>query len=235
MTAVRFSFAGTTLVADPTGALLWPDRGWLVVADLHLEKGSGLAARGAAMLPPYDTRTTLEALERLLWKYRPRAVVCLGDSFHDHGAPTRLARGDAARLRRLVAGQGWTWITGNHDPEVPAEVGGEVASELREAALTLRHEADAAGPAPSGEVSGHFHPKAAVRTRARRFTGRCFVTDGRRLILPAFGAYTGGLDVHDPAIAALLRPRFRVLLLGRPRIFRFASHQLASAPVRTVA
>ena len=142
-----------------------------------------------------------------------------------------MAASDLGRLRRLVQRHDWVWIAGNHDPPPPPELGGETVIELKVGPLTLRHEATS-GALPSGEVSGHFHPKAAVRTRGRRISGRCFVTDGRRLILPAFGAYTGGLNVLDPALEPLLRPAFRVFVIGRQRLFAFQRHQLAAEPER---
>ena len=227
-----FTLAGTPVLADQSGAILLPDDRTLVVADLHFEKGSAFASRGDAWLPPYDTGATLTRLERVCRHYRPRRVVCLGDSFHDLGGPGRMAKSDQARLRRLVQCQEWVWITGNHDPAPPPELGGEMMEALAVGPLTLRHEA-ATGALPSGEVSGHFHPKAAVRTRGRRISGRCFVTDGSRLILPAFGAFTGGLNVLDPALASLLRPAFRVFVIGRKRLFAYQRHQLAAEPQRS--
>ncbi|NKB50358.1 MAG: ligase-associated DNA damage response endonuclease PdeM [Alphaproteobacteria bacterium] len=225
------TLAGARIVADPSGAILLRDARVLVVADLHFEKGSAFAARGDAWLPPYDTSETLARLERLCRHHQPQRVVCLGDSFHDLGGPGRMAAGDLARLRRLVARHDWVWITGNHDPAPPSDLGGMAAEALDVGRLTLRHEA-ATGMVPSGEISGHFHPKAAVRTRGRRISGRCFVTDGHRLILPAFGAFTGGLNVLDPALAALLQPAFRVFVIGKQRLFAYPHHQLAPEPPR---
>lgn len=225
------TLAGTPILAHQSGAILLLDDRTLVVADLHFEKGSAFAARGDAWLPPYDTGETLARLERVCRHYRPRRVICLGDSFHDLDGPDRMAKTDLARLRRLVQRQEWVWVTGNHDPAPPPDLGGETAQMLTVGPLTLRHEA-ATGAVPSGEVSGHFHPKAAVRTRGRRISGRCFVTDGRRLILPAFGAFAGGLNVLDPALASLLRPAFRVFVIGKQRLFAYQRHQLAPEPPR---
>ena len=229
MTGARFALGGTTVVADPSGALYWPDERLIVVADLHFEKGSGFASRGT-LLPPYDTRETLARLDRVLRRYRPRGVVCLGDTFHDAGAHGRLAVAEAARLQRLVGAHAWTWVVGNHDPVIPPALAGTVADELALGPLTLRHAARTDGGVPAGEVSGHYHPKAMIRTCSRRVSGRCFVTDGRRLILPAFGAFAGGLDVLEPAIARLLRPRFRIFLLGNDRVFAFDSTKLKPPP-----
>lgn len=205
---------GVDLLADLAGVLWWPARRTLIVADLHLEKGSGLAAKGA-LLPPYDTAATLVRLARAVARLEPHRVVCLGDSFHDGGAAARLSAADARVIAGLTESRDWIWITGNHDPEPPADWGGRAMDELVDGALVFRHRAR---PGAVGELSGHYHPKAAVRTRARRITARCFVGDGRRLILPAFGAYTGGLDVLDPAISGLLDRQFEVHLLGRSRL-----------------
>ncbi len=234
MSVARFTLGGARLVADPAGALLWPAQRLLAVADLHLEKGSGHAARGGGLLPPYDSRATLERLAALLRRYRPRTVLCLGDSLDDGDAHHRLDAADAARLARMAAGRDWIWIAGNHDPAPPPGLGGRVAAALRLGPLVFRHEAATGGPMASGEVSGHFHPKAAINLRARRFTGKCFVTDGRRLILPAFGAYTGGLDVRDPAIDGLLEGNYRVYVAGQDRIYSFTRGQLR-APLKALS
>jgi len=214
--AAAFTFLGEALVADAGAALLWPAWRTIVVADLHLEKASSLAPRGS-LLPPYDTRVTLAGLADLLRRFPAERVVCLGDSFHDPGGPARLAGEDADRLAALVAGREWICVCGNHDPVLPASVGGErVAGALRLGPLTFRHRARR--DAEPGEVSGHFHPKATVAVRGGRVGGRCFAQDERRLVLPAFGALTGGLDVLDPAIAGLFPDGFRVHLLGRERV-----------------
>jgi DNA ligase-associated metallophosphoesterase len=216
---------GVGLLADVSGALYWPTRRTLVVADLHLEKGSAFAARGQ-LLPPYDSAATLQALAEVIARYAPARVICLGDSFHDEGAAGRLAPADAMALRRLTDAREWVWIAGNHDPVPPAVWGGTVASRVTLGALTFRHQAG--GDHAPGEVSGHYHPKASVRTRAKRISGRCFVSDGRRLVLPAIGAYTGGLDVLDPAIAGLFARDFSVYLLGREAVYGFARKALAA-------
>ncbi|MFM2044972.1 MAG: hypothetical protein RLY86_3548 [Pseudomonadota bacterium] len=222
----RIFLNGADLVADASGALLWPARGWLVVADLHLEKGSGLAARGA-LLPPYDTGATLTRLEEVCRRLRPSRVVCLGDSFHDRGAADRVGAADGRRLGNLIAAHDWLWIAGNHDPAPPESWGGAVAAEVVEGPLVFRHEA-MPGPV-AGEVSGHYHPKASVATRARRVTARCFVADSRRLILPAFGAYAGGLNVLDPAISGLFGAEMAAWLLGQDKVWCFPAARL-SAP-----
>jgi DNA ligase-associated metallophosphoesterase len=218
-------FHGTSLLAEASGALIWPDERTLVVADLHLEKGSSFARRGA-MLPPYDTRVTLDRLERAAAQHDARRIVCLGDSFHDGEAPARLDEGDARRLSRLTAAVDWIWIAGNHDPAPPAALGGRVVTgDLRLGPLTFRHIAEPLFAA--GEISGHYHPKASLDVRGRRLSGRCFVVDEHRLVLPAFGAYAGGLDVFEPALRALFPGDFAVHLLARDRITSLPHARLA--------
>ena len=214
---------GTALLADRSGALFVPAHAALIVADLHLEKGSGLA-RAGSLLPPYDSRATLAALAEAIERRRPRQVICLGDSFHDRDAAARLDGADAALLRALVAGREWLWLLGNHDPAPPAGIGGAVAAELVLGGLVLRHQAR---PGPvAGEISGHLHPKASLSWRGRRVGGRCFVAGRSRVVLPAFGAYAGGLDVLAPAISGLFGGGFEALLLGRQRLARFSAAQL---------
>lgn len=215
---------GETLLADASGALLWPAEGVLAVADLHFEKGSAFAARGR-LLPPYDTRATLDRLAALIARERPSRVLCLGDSFHDVRAGARMDAADADRLRALTAMiADWVWITGNHDPAPPDGLGGRVAPDIRLGPLVFRHEAQ---PGAVGELSGHLHPAAALALAGRRVRDRCFVTDGAKLILPAFGSFTGGLNVLNPAIAGLLAPRFDALLATRGRVYRFPRDRLS--------
>ena len=209
---IELTLRGETLLPDPSGALLWPEAEAVVVADLHLEKGSSYPG-----LPPYDTAATLARLGDVLRERRPKRVICLGDSFHDGGAATRLDREDRDALAALVAAHDWLWVAGNHDP-APPSLGGRVVGEIAVGPLSFRHEA--AAWAEGGEISGHYHPKAAWRSRGRSVHGRCFVGDARRLILPAFGAYAGGLDVRDPAIAGLFPDGFDIHLLARGRITR---------------
>lgn len=216
---------GARLEPDLSGGLFWPAESLLIVADLHFEKGSAYAARGVP-LPPYDTPATLDDLAALIERHEPQTVVCLGDSFHDRRAGERLAEADVVRLKALRAGRDWIWIAGNHDPEPPARLGGRVLDEYRRGPLRLRHEPRPA-PAP-GEVAGHLHPKAAVRVRGRRMVRRCFVTDGLRLILPSFGAFTGGLDVLDTAFQRLFPGAFHAHMLGRASIHRVASRRLVA-------
>jgi DNA ligase-associated metallophosphoesterase len=225
MSQARFWFCGMELVACSSGGLYLPALGTFAVADLHLEKGSACASRGR-LLPPYDSRATLAALADAILRFQPSRVVCLGDSFHDKGGTDRLDGEAAALLRRLAAAREWVWIAGNHDP-APHGLGGRCAGKLRVGPFVFRHAAR--NDAEAGEISGHFHPKATVATPGLRVTGRCFAGNGRRLILPAFGAYAGGLDVFAPALAALLAPDFSVHLIGRSRVHAFPAAGLVGA------
>jgi DNA ligase-associated metallophosphoesterase len=213
----RLTLQGRTLLADITGAAFDLESETLLVADLHLEKGSAYAARGQ-MLPPYDTRSTLKRLAGAMARLRPKRIVALGDSFHDLGADGRIHDEDAEHLAQLVTSvEDWLWIEGNHDPEPPARFGGRTAPDLQLGALTLRHEP---GPYPSdGEIAGHLHPCARVSVRGRTLRKRCFATDGRRLVLPAFGAYAGGLNVCDRAWDAVFERRPNAWMLGDARVF----------------
>lgn len=227
MTHAPFLFAGVEMHGLLSGALYMPGCSTLVFADLHLEKGSGMARRGA-MLPPYDSRATLAAMAASIAACEPRTVVCLGDSFHDGHGPSRLTARDRARLRQMMVERLWIWVVGNHDSAETAFIGGTVCREVRIGAAVLRHQAaaEAGAEAGVGEISGHFHPKASIGVRGRRVSGRCFVSDERRLIMPAFGAYAGGLDVFDAALAAVLEPVFSVHLIGHRKVHSIASTAL---------
>jgi hypothetical protein len=211
-----------TLALDVSGALHAPDHDALLVADLHLEKGSSRARRGS-LLPPYDTKATLDQLAAVVARYAPALVIALGDSFHDVGGPERLSPEDAAALRALQAGRRWIWITGNHDRVIADAVGGEVVAEHRLGDVILRHE-PTMGPEP--EIAGHLHPVGKVVSKGRGVRRRCFVTDGRRMVMPAFGAYTGGLNVCDPAFRALYPEGFEAHLIGTGRLYRIGRRQL---------
>ena len=219
MTEAWFTCAGARFVADPSGALIWPERSLIVVADLHLEKGSAFARRGT-LLPPYDTRATLTRLEALLARHRPRRVISLGDAFHDVGGARRLAATDRTRLRRLIAAHDWLWVLGNHDPQAPKGLGGRSEDGVELGSIMFRHRPDGAGV--DGEIAGHLHPKASISVRGQRLSRPCFVGDRHRLVLPAFGSYTGGLDVRAPAIAGLFAGDIIVRLLGRRRVHLIA-------------
>ncbi len=200
------TLAGESLIARPSGALFWPSRGILCVSDLHLGKSERLARRAGAMLPPYETRETLGRLDSELEATRATSVICLGDSFDDAACLNGLEDSDRLWLLRLIAGRDWIWISGNHDAG-PLDIAGRHLNESRHGALTFRHIADTDD---SAEVSGHFHPKARLAGAA----WRCFLTDGRRMILPAFGTYTGGLWTHDAVLSDLMEPLSLAILCG---------------------
>ncbi len=217
MSAAPIHIAGERLMLDPAGAMHWPARRLLCVADLHFEKGSAFAARGR-LVPPYDSRETIARLAPLLRRYRPERVVFLGDSFHDDAGAARMAPQDRAALLHLLAGTEAVWVAGNHDPAAPAGLPGLAVAELAEGPLVFRHLPAASAP---GEVAGHLHPKATAPTRAGGVCRACFVSDGRRLLMPAFGAYTGGLGVEDPVVGSLFPRGGRVFLLGGAQVFSF--------------
>ncbi|WP_193181392.1 ligase-associated DNA damage response endonuclease PdeM [Nisaea sediminum] len=219
MNSEQLLINGVPLVADHSGILYWPEQSLLVVSDLHLEKASSYAARGIP-LPPYDTGNTLKRLARVCEIYRPERVICLGDNFHDSNGPERMAETDRQTMIALTRGRDWCWITGNHDPDLADELPGRRSALETLGALTFRHESI---PGSAGEISGHFHPSARVKTRQRHLSGRCFAHNGSCLIMPAFGALTGGLSVRDPAIGAILGPSFEILFLGPRRVYRFPS------------
>jgi uncharacterized protein len=216
MTAAPIHLGGERLMLDPAGALFWPAARLLAVADLHLEKGSAFAAKGM-LLPPWDSHATLDRLVLLLRRFTPRIVLALGDSFHDRAGAARLPAAEAARLAAIAADCRLVWIAGNHDPEPPPGLG-ESAASLAAGPLLFRHEP---GGGAAGEICGHLHPKAAIASRGGTVRRPCFVADAKRVLLPAFGAYTGGLDVTDPAIAGLFPRGGRVFLTGQDRLFSF--------------
>ena len=193
---------------------MWPAQRTLIVADLHLEKASAGAVRGQLM-PPYDSRTTLDRLSRVLRRYQPETIIALGDSFHDPHGRRRMDAEDAARLTRIELAHRVIWIAGNHDANAPGP------AEQMIDTVALRHQA-ASAPGNVIEFSGHFHPKATIATRATRITRPCFVVDHQRVILPSFGAYTGGLDVNAPPIRRLFPRGGQVFLLGTEQVHAFA-------------
>lgn len=206
MTAHAFTLSDAALSALPSGALHWPDRRLLCVSDLHLGKSERLARRGGALLPPYETRETLSRLDAVIEATQPETVICLGDSFDDLTAAQSLPEPERLWLARLMAGRDWIWIEGNHDAG-PVDVGGTHRAEVTLGPLTFRH---IAAPAATGEISGHYHPKFSLRGQSRR----CFLLDRNRLILPAFGAYTGGLRHDDAALAGLMGKGAIAILTG---------------------
>ena len=188
------------------------------MADLHLEKGTSLARRGV-YLPPYDTRQSLAELAAVLKETRPERLIFLGDSFHDGEARERIDAEDLASLRAITAAVETVWITGNHDPAPPADIGGRIVSEMALGPVMLRHQARVLGDGEA-EISGHLHPAAAVHARGHRIRCRCFIADERRLIMPAFGSYTGALSVRSDAFDGLFG-EFHVWMIGGKAIHRF--------------
>lgn len=207
MNSIDFQFCGTTLSACPSGALFWAERGVVVVSDLHLGKSERIARRSGALLPPYDTVETLTRLSTDIEALCPKMVICLGDSFDDLSAAENLDDTHRQTLVRLQAGRKWVWIEGNHDPG-PIEFGGEHLAELKLGPLVFRHIAET--EIQPGEVSGHYHPKARVKHMSRP----CFMRDAGRLMLPAYGAYTGGLDWMTPVLRNLFDPNAVAYLTG---------------------
>ena len=221
------SLGGETAALDGSGALVLPERRTVVFADLHFEKGSAFAQRGA-LLPPWDSAATLERMEAVLACHAPSRVICLGDSFHDTGGGGRMAGPLAGRLRRLADGYDWIWIAGNHDPEIPESAGGRAVDRYALNGLLFLHEPE--GTAAAFEICGHFHPKARIRAGPRRIVRPCFVGDDRLLILPSFGAYTGGLDIMNPAIAGLFPGAFTAWLVSSGAVYAFPSAQTRFLP-----
>ncbi|MDB5412059.1 MAG: phosphoesterase [Rubritepida sp.] len=218
MIGAPLHLGGERIMLCPSGVAIWPAAHTLIVADLHFEKGSSFAARGMHV-PPYDTRETMIRLAFALRRHAPRRLLVLGDALHDDRAMSRMASADLASLRRLLSTLEVIWVAGNHDPSPQTELPGISVPEWREGRLHFRH---IGGVSPlarhEAEFSGHYHPKATVPTRIGGITRPCFLATGQRLVLPAFGAFTGGLDVQDPAMSAFARGAQRVFLLGRERL-----------------
>src|ERR1700754_5054935 len=213
------TIGGVAMLADFSGALFWEEQRLLVVSDLHLEKGSSYARRGV-LLPPYDTLATLSRLAAVIARHDPRMVIALGDSFHDRDAHERLSTSNREMLAAMQMRRDWIWISGNHDPALPPDLGGAVASEVAIGPIVFRHEPTGA----SGEIAGHLHPKARVPTRGRSIERRCFASDGERAVMPAFGAYTGGLSIRDAAFAKIFRaPGLMAHVLGDNKLHAIAA------------
>jgi len=206
--------AGELLTPLPEGALWWARERVLVVSDLHFEKGSAFAARGQ-MLPPYDTAATLSVVERLCASLRPTTIISLGDSFHDRAAELRLPEAYARRIQALTAAHDWVWVEGNHDPDPPAHLGGRAEKTVHLGPLVFRHEPEG----EAGEVAGHLHPVAKVKGRGRNVRRRCFASDGARLVMPALGAFTGGLNVLDDAFGKVFPEGLTAFALGEGKVF----------------
>jgi DNA ligase-associated metallophosphoesterase len=218
MPATPILFRGETLLLDPAGILVWPRLSLLAVADLHLEKGSASARRGQ-LVPPWDSALTLARLAPLIATYAPTTLVALGDSFHDDHAAARLSPPDLTHLAHLTTQTRFIWVRGNHDPSPPEGIAGLSTPAYELENITFRHQAH---PTATGEISGHFHPKARIATRAAEIARPCFMLDGTRIILPSFGAYTGGLNIAHPAIASLFPSGGQAYLLAEHRVFCFS-------------
>jgi uncharacterized protein len=223
--AHRISLGGLDLIPDLSGALYVPDFAALLVADLHLEKGSSLAYRGVH-LPPYDTRETLVQLTAAIATTNPKRLILLGDSFHDRRARERIDKADVTRLTQITHVIDTLWIAGNHDPAPPLDLGGRVADEIVLGPVRLRHEPSAPGP-ESIEIAGHLHPGAAVSQRGRLVRCKCFAGDEYRLVMPAFGSFTGSLSVWAEPFAAIFPSgKFHVWMLGGRAVHRFPSSRV---------
>lgn len=214
MPSHEFSFIDTRLSALPSGALWWSEQGLLCVSDLHFGKSGKIARRGGTMLPPYENPETLMRLERDILKLNPQTIICLGDSFDDLAAAEEMETADHRWLTCLMAGRNWIWIEGNHDPG-PVDIGGTHLASYKQGSLTFRHIAD---PDKTAEISGHFHPKALLKTKGRTVSRPCFLIDNKRIILPAFGAYTGGLRSNEPVLAELMSPKSIAVLTGKTSV-----------------
>jgi DNA ligase-associated metallophosphoesterase len=223
-TCATVPLAGTTVQLRASGALYWPDRSLLCVADLHLGRAERLAREGGDLLPHYETTETLDRLADEIAGLRPRLVVCLGNSFDDFGAARSLSEEVSLRIDRLAAGRRWIWVAGDHDPG-PVELPGTHLAELRLGLLNFRNIALPRLAPGGGEVSAHFHPKARLTKRGARIARRCFLADASRAVLPAFGASAGGLDVTDPVFDPLLDPDARAFLIG-PRVVAIPRNRL---------
>ena len=226
--STEIDHGGEVMLLDPLGVVFLPARATLVVADLHLEKGSAFARRGT-LLPPYDTARTLRRLDWAVQRYRPKVVVSLGDAFHDRAGAAGLGRDCRRELNGLARGRSWLWVRGNHDPDPPVGLAGESLDRLDLGRLRLVH-------LPGGTadgcvlVAGHLHPKARLADGPRKVVRPCFAADARLLLLPAFGAYTGGLNVLDPAIRGLYPAAFAAFMLGDARVFEVAHRHLRADP-----
>ncbi|WP_319498647.1 ligase-associated DNA damage response endonuclease PdeM [uncultured Cohaesibacter sp.] len=218
-----FSHAGEAFVASLSGALYWPEQKTLLVADLHLEKGSAFARLGQ-FLPPYDSLRTLDQLALDIGHFKPQKVICLGDSFHDVDGPKRMAANVTARLHSLTAAQEWIWLTGNHDPVLSDPLGGVAIDAMTLASsasrLALCHEPGGSQTPDSPserqlEICGHLHPAARIPARGRTLRCKCFVLTDERIIMPAYGSYTGGLELDDEAFQPFLSKQTKLLVIGR--------------------
>lgn len=224
-TGMDIEFLGNQFSLDATGCLFWREESLLVVSDLHLEKGSSFAAKKGLFIPPYDTQATLETLALRIDHWQPKTVLSLGDSFHDDDAASRLPNSYKQHLSQLMLGRAWIWVSGNHDPSPPKDLGGTFCEEIHIGAVNFCHE-----PKPQfnqGEIAGHLHPSAKIRQRGKAVRRRCFIGDGKRMIMPAFGSFTGGLNVLDEAYANLFNGRnFNSWMLSGDCVFEIEGKKL---------
>lgn len=220
---VTITLMGENFVALPEGVLYWPDDDTLIVADLHLEKGSSFARKGT-FLPPYDSRATLRRLDQLISAVQPARIIALGDSFHDVAAANRLGADECAVIKRMQLDRDWIWVSGNHDPYPPDALGGTACDEVVIGPITFRHEPV---PGAKAEIAGHLHPCSKIRGRARSVRRPCFIEDGTRAILPAFGELTGGLNICNDAFLPLFEQpeNIRIHMLGERQIYSVSPTQ----------
>lgn len=224
-TGMQIEFMGQTISLDPAGCLFWHEESLLLVSDLHLEKGSSFAARKNLFMPPYDTQATLESLALRIAEWQPKTVLSLGDSFHDDDAATRLPNSFKQHLSQLMEGRQWIWVSGNHDPSPPKDLGGEFCETLQIGSLNFCHEPKR--EYRQGEIAGHLHPASKIRQRGKAVRRRCFMGNENRMIMPAFGAFTGGLNVLDNAYDGLFEGRnFKSWMLSADRVFEIEGRQL---------
>lgn len=222
---VQNSFCDNSLSLDPAGCLYWHEEKLLVVSDLHLEKGSSFAAKRNLFLPPYDTQATLEKLAMRIAYWQPKTILSLGDSFHDDDAATRLPNSYKQHLTQLMQGRDWIWVSGNHDPSPPRDLGGQFCEALQIGNLNFCHEPKT--DFTIGEIAGHLHPAAKIKQRGKNIRRRCFIADGARMIMPAFGSLTGGLNVMDKAYDGLFdHTRLKSWMLSGERVFEIEGKRL---------
>ena len=221
----ELEFRGQSFVIDPRGCLFWPAERMLIVSDLHLEKGSSFASRRKVFLPPYDTEATLLMLSKCIADWQPKRVLSLGDAFHDEDANNRLSKHDSQQLRLLMSGREWIWLAGNHDPEPPPNLGGDNCKSMEMGEINFTHEPYR--EFRPGEISGHLHPNAKIRQRGKSVRRRCLAGDKRRLIMPAFGAFTGGLNLFNEAFDGLFdQTTLRAWLLGNNTVYEIDGRRL---------
>ena len=220
----ELEIAGEAFVCDPSGCLYWPKQNCMIVSDLHLEKGSSFATKGR-LIPPYDTGATLNRLQLRLDYWQPKTVISLGDSFHDRDASSRIPQQYHSQLAEMMQDRDWIWIRGNHDPLAPDNFAGMDAIELTIGVITFRHEPNAGSSI--GEIAGHLHPAAKINRRGKSVRRPCFVGDGTRLIMPSFGAFTGGLNIRHKAFDGMfLEQDMHAWVLGQNSIFQIHARQL---------